>query len=435
MSAKGVIGLGKLGVPLAAALAAAGHEVVGLDTVPHIVCDLVNGEYQTCEPGLSDLLRLHRSRLTFTTDYANLAEQTDMAFIIVPTPSTPEAPAFDNRYVVEAVTKLTKRLVEQRRAGYHIVLVSTVMPGTCDKVLLPLLKELTSESPCGIPSLTYSPEFIALGNVLAGMQHPDLLLLGDWNQEAGQRVAAVLKSIARNDPPVYHTSWINAELAKLSINAALGWKITLGNILASVCEQFPGADCDQVAKVVGADSRIGPKLLKGGMGFGGPCLPRDIRALASLGSAEELFRQLQLCNEGCVDLAVHHIQHHVPLKSHVAVVGVAYKDGTPVLEDSQPLEVALALAATDRYSVHVCDSAIPANSQLARSFPQLSWHDSVESCVSCCRGIVLAKLTSQTQELAKLTLTPPCVIVDCWRQLAQEALPAGIEYIAFGRGD
>src|SRR5439155_6007964 len=128
----------------------------------------------------------------------------------------------------------------------------------------------------------YNPEFIALGSVIRDMRNPDMVLIGESDQRSGEMLAGIHRGICESNPTIAHMNFVNAELAKLSINTFVTTKISYANMLAEICESLPGADVDVVTRAVGADSRVGLKYLKGALGYGGPCFPRDNLALAAL---------------------------------------------------------------------------------------------------------------------------------------------------------
>lgn len=310
-----VIGLGKLGLPTACVFATTNlvvgcqHKVVGIDTNKHFVDEINAGRCPVDEPGLEPLLEKARANTTFSTRFEDIGDDCEIYFLVVPTPSDKDD-TFANDFVIDALEKLAPLLVEQQGRGFYpiVVCVSTVMPGTCKEVFIPFLEEAT-EGVCGVDfGFCYNPEFIALGSVVADFKNPDMVLIGESDERAGEKVAAVYEQVLdcdrrRHDcllarlrverkscgcgkhegnpwARIQRMSLISAEITKLSLNCSLTWKISIGNFLGLLCEQFPGADVDKVTDAIGMDSRIGPKLLKPGMGFGGPCLLPQTPVLA-----------------------------------------------------------------------------------------------------------------------------------------------------------
>src|SRR5574341_435341 len=178
-----VIGLGKLGAPLAAVMAYKGHTVIGVDTNPTFVMAINEGQTPVREPGLAEMIGQARARLSATDDYQRAIANSELTFIIVPTPSEPEG-AFSLKYVLEAIKQIGKAL--RSKTGFHLaVLTSTVMPGATGNAILPALVEYSGKQ-CGRDfGLCYNPEFIALGSVIRNMLQPDFILIGESDTQSG----------------------------------------------------------------------------------------------------------------------------------------------------------------------------------------------------------------------------------------------------------
>ena len=265
---------------MAGCFASKGYPVVGIDVDPETV-RLVNcGQAPVFEPGLSETLAAGKSRLSATQDYREAILNSEVTFVVVPTPSDDHG-GFSTKYVGQAAREIGRALRE--KVGYHlIVLTSTVLPGSTEYGVVPLLEQASGKS-CGEGfGCCYNPEFIALGSVIHDFLNPDFVLIGESDPLAGQRLVAIYNDVCDNKPPVARMSIINAELAKISVNTFVTMKITFANMLAAICEQLPGGDIDTVTSTLGLDSRIGQRYLKGALGYGGPCFPRDNLALAYL---------------------------------------------------------------------------------------------------------------------------------------------------------
>ena len=275
-----VVGLGKLGAPLAAVLASRGFTVIGLDVSKTLVDALNAGKMPIVEPQLNELIAANRQRLSATMDADEAVEKSDASFVIVPTPSDSTG-FFSNRFVLQAMESLGKAL--RNKKGYHMVVItSTVMPGTTGGEIKAALEAASGRKVGPDLGLCYNPEFIALGSVVRDMLFPDSILIGESDPKAGDMLQTIYLQMCENKPPVQRMNFINAELTKISVNTYVTTKISYANMLADICDRLPGADVDAVTKALGADTRIGPKYLKGAMGYGGPCFPRDNVAFAAL---------------------------------------------------------------------------------------------------------------------------------------------------------
>jgi len=278
-----VFGLGKLGASMVAGFASRGFTVIGTDISRRALQALEEGKAPVQETGLSDLIAAHREKIRATASAEDAVLGTDISFVIVPTPSDSRG-AFSLEYARNAFGDIGRALKKKKK--YHtVVLTSTVLPGATRHGLLPVL-ERESGLRCGHDfGLCYNPEFIALGTVIRDFLNPDFYLLGQFDERSGDALEAVHRQVSANQAPVKRMSLENAELAKIAVNSFVTMKISFANLLAGFCEKLPGGDVDIVSEALGMDSRIGRKYLSGGLGFGGPCFPRDNVALDFLGQS------------------------------------------------------------------------------------------------------------------------------------------------------
>lgn len=444
-----VVGLGKLGLPLALLLSKCGV-VTGIDSNPELVKALQSRTYTSTEPGVNELLEQCKG-FTATTSFASV-QDSDATFIVVPTPSTPAEPAFSNQHIVEAFSPMMPFLTD--RKDYHlIVVVSTVMPGSMEK-FKSLLEGETGKT-CGKDfGLCYNPEFVALGDVVRGMTYPDAVLIGQSDPRAGDMLEQIygdfygdffrkdfLHAVDNGDgtysvpvsgnPLIRRMSLANAEVAKLALNVFVTMKISMANVIAQVCEKIPGGDVDAVTGFMGADSRIGRKYLTGGLGFGGPCFPRDIRAFKQL-LLHEGIPDATAINDTLAAMIVERIKEIVPQGSKVAILGLSYKPYTPVIEESASLNL-IAVLELFGYEVAAYDPL----SDYMKLPDGLTVAKSVEECLE---GADLCIVATPCPEFKKIQDAFGCMrkarVLDCWRILDRQALiKAGVEYHAVGVND
>jgi nucleotide sugar dehydrogenase len=267
-----VIGLGKLGCPMAALLAAAGNDVTGADLNPACV-ELVNqGRAPVLEPGLDELMVVAGGRLRATTSVEESVADAEIAFCIVPTPSLPDS-SFDTSYA-EAAFEAIGRGWRAGEGGRRVaVLTSTVLPGATEARVKPALERGIGREVGDDLGLCYSPEFIALGTVIENMRHPDMILMGASAEWAAQTAISAIRSIADHEVPVAAMSIVDAEVTKIAINTFITTKISYANMIGEVCEQLPGADASVVTAALGLDTRIGRKYIQPAAPYGGPCIP------------------------------------------------------------------------------------------------------------------------------------------------------------------
>lgn len=432
-----VVGLGKLGAPLAAVLASKGHVVVGVDVNPAAVAALAAGRAPVSEPGLQERLDMAGGRLSVTTDFADAIPRTDISFVIVPTPSGPDG-AFSNRYVIDAVTRIGRALRGTSR--YHVVnITSTVMPGSTGGEIRAAL-EAASGRVVGVDvGLTYNPEFIALGSVVRDLLRPDMVLIGESDARAGDVLAAVYAGTVEGNPPVQRMNWVCAELTKIAVNTYVTTKISYANMIGEICERLPGADAATVTMALGKDSRIGGKYLKAALGYGGPCFPRDNVALAALarglGVVADIAEATDRINRRQVDRVVAWIGRLAPAPATIAVLGMAYKPATPVVEESQGVMIARQLAALG-HAVLIADPEALDNAAavLGDAVTPIS---TAEAAVAAASVVVIASPDPVFARLPSSCFAAsgaPKLVLDCWALLPPTI--AGVaDLVMLGRGE
>jgi UDPglucose 6-dehydrogenase len=337
-----VIGLGKLGSAMAAAIASKGFSVRGVDVNPETVSTINNGKAPVQEPMLQDLISSVPDRLSATVDFTSAIRSSNISFVVVPTPSDRNG-AFSIGYAVKAFREIGYALREKNT--YHlVVLTSTVLPGALRFGLLPVLEEASGKV-CGKDiGLCYSPEFIALGSVIHDFLNPDFLLIGEFDEQSGDLLENVYGSIMENSPPCKRMSIENAELTKIALNCYVTMKITFANALVDICEKIPGGNIDDVTGALGLDSRIGKRYLTGGLGYGGPCFPRDNIAFGylarTLGSSSIIADLTDQYNRSIPRQFLDRFLPFLNKKSKIAILGLAYKPSSPVIEESQGMILA-----------------------------------------------------------------------------------------------
>ena len=430
-----VIGLGKLGAPMAAVFAAKGHDVIGLDINPTFVSALGEGKAPVEEPRLQEMIDAGRARLSVTLDHDELIAKSDITFIIVPTPSGADG-AFINDYVIAALEKLGAAL--RRKSQYHVLVVtSTVMPGSMDGPIREALERACGRHVGEDIGLCYNPEFIALGSVVNNMLEPDFLLIGESDERAGTLCAQVYETVCPNHPSARRMNFVNAELSKISVNTFVTTKISYANMLADICDRLPGADADVVAAAVGSDSRIGRKYLRGAVGYGGPCFPRDNIAFGvladRLGAHADIARATDSINRYQIDRLSSAVESRVSKGARVAVLGMSYKQDTGVIEESQG--VMLARRLSDKgYAVTIHDPAAlsAAAQKLGDDVSQ------AKSALEAVKDADLAVIVTPWPEYAELqsaSLPRRLTVIDCWRQLPRGQVNDFLDVAWLGYGN
>jgi len=334
-----VIGLGKLGLCTAMCFAEKGIQVIGVDNNERLIKTLALGNCPIEEPGLSHLIEKAKGNVVFTTDYSLAIKETDITMVIVPTPSKPDG-SFDNSYI-EQVLLIIAPYLKQKKTFHIIDIVSTVMPGSCAKVFIPLIEKETDKR-CGEDfGLVYNPEFIAIGSVIRDFKNPDMVLIGGSDETSTMKVKSLYEKVVENRPEYKIMSLINAEITKLALNCYITMKISFANELGKLCECIEGANVDIITDAIGSDSRVGKKCLKAGLGFGGPCFPRDNKAFQALAKDNGLRLHLANATVEVNNEVIQRLEDKITSlfnpPATIAILGLAYKAGTHITEASQAM--------------------------------------------------------------------------------------------------
>lgn len=342
----GVVGLGKLGLPLALVMSRnTDNEVVGFDVDPNRVKQLQDRNYNGPEPLVAELLNTNHSNLKFTECVADLADS-EIAYLIVPTPSAADG-SFINDYLLSALEELSK-VWRNTTEPKVVVIVSTVMPGSTEGELRICLEKAMNKT-CGEDlALVYSPEFIALGSVVDNLLNPDVILIGSDCNWAQKKHLAVTTSYLANIPNVISLNFKEAELSKILLNTYITMKISFANFIGELARFDEGINAISIAEAVSADSRVGSKYFRPGLGYGGPCFPRDNRALISystkLGTSADLALATDNINLRTPITIAENILARFPKLRSVGVYGLTYKENSEVTEESQSIMLANVLA-------------------------------------------------------------------------------------------
>jgi len=389
-----VIGTGYLGATHAVCMVELGFDVIGLDVDQAKIDSLKSGKIPFFEPGLPELLEKHLNsgKLRFTTDYAEVAEFADAHFVCVGTPQQKGSNAADLTYVESAFSSLAPHL----RRRVLVVGKSTVPAGTAAR-MADLVAEL---APNQDVELAWNPEFLREGFAVEDTLRPDRLVFGVRSDWAEQQLRAAFAPVIEAGTPVIVTDYATAELVKVAANSFLATKISFINAMAEVCE-VTGADVTQLADAIGHDVRIGRRFLNAGLGFGGGCLPKDIRAFMAradelgVDQAVSFLRDVDDINKRrrarTVDLGRELLGGGYEGKK-VAVLGAAFKPNSDDIRDSPALDVAAAVGAAGA-EVKVFDPE--ANANAARVHPELDYAQSLDEVVD---GVDLIMLLTEWDE-------------------------------------
>ena len=397
-----VIGTGYLGATHAACMAELGFEVIGLDVDPAKIELLRTGRVPFYEPGLDEVLarNIEAGRVRFTTSFEEVAQFADVHFICVGTPQTAGAQKADMSQVFGSVTSLAPHL----RPGALVVGKSTVPVGTAAE-----LADLLAATAADGVEVAWNPEFLREGFAVEDTLHPDRLVVGVRSTSAEERLREVYAPIIAEGVPFLVTDFPTAELVKVAANSFLATKISFINAMAEVCEAA-GADVTQLATAIGYDPRIGSRFLAAGLGFGGGCLPKDIRAFMArageLGAEDAVafLREVDQINlrrrAATVDLAREALGGDFRGR-RITVLGATFKPDSDDVRDSPSLDVAVAMSNAGA-DVVVHDPKGLANAK--RVYPHMTYVDDLREALSGAQLVVLGTEWREYRELDPASL-------------------------------
>ncbi|HHW96376.1 MAG: UDP-glucose dehydrogenase family protein [Myxococcota bacterium] len=339
----GVVGTGYVGLVLGAGLADSGNRVICGDIDKAKIDMLNHGEIPIFEPGLAEMVARNSShgRLTFTTDIPQLVRDSDVIFIAVGTPPSEDGSA-DLGHVLNVAATIADNM-----DGYRLVVVKSTVPvGTCDKV-----REVIASRTKHIFDVASNPEFLKEGEAVRDMMKPDRIVIGTDNERARELLEEVYVTFVRTGNPIIFMDIKSSEMTKYASNAMLATRISFMNEMASICTKI-GADIDMVRHGMGADPRIGSRFLFAGVGYGGSCFPKDVKALIATGVDNGLEVPLLHAVEHInakqktllVDMVVDHFGEDLSgLK--FAMWGLSFKPNTDDMREAPSIEIIKGLTA------------------------------------------------------------------------------------------
>ena len=430
-----VVGCGYLGATHAACMSSLGFTVVGVDTDPEKVALLQSGKLPFYEPGLDTLLEqeMKTGRLSFTTDFLAVKDA-DVHFVCVGTPQVKDGLAADLTYVKSAVSAIAPYLKD----GSLVVGKSTVPVGTAQA----LRAELAKIAPQA--DLAWNPEFLREGFAVEDTLTPNRLVVGVANDRAEEILKEVYEPVIALGTPWIRADLPTSELVKVAANSFLATKISFINAMAEVCEAA-GGDVTVLAKAIGYDPRIGSRFLQAGIGFGGGCLPKDIRAFMAraeeLGAKQalEFLREIDAINlrarQRVIDI-VRNVLSEDLTQYKIAVLGATFKPDSDDVRDSPALDISVQLhAAGAEVVIHDPQGIEPAR----KRFPNLKYSEVIEDAIK--DADLILHLTEwkeyrQIDPAAISSLVKSKIIIDGRNMLDRTMWrSAGWKFHALGRTD
>lgn len=370
------IGLGKLGLPLACCLAKSGNRILGVDKNEYILDKLNNQELPFYEPGLSDIFP-HPNFIGFTDSYKRAVEETEASIILVNTQLGDSG--YSDEFVQSALTDLAVNLKKSNKDYHLIVLSSTVLPGSIQK-LIKLVEKISGREYGKSFGFSYVPDFVKLGSVINDFLNPEFFLIGANNMTDVSMTQSIWYRFHQNESPVKVLTLEETEVAKVSLNAYIVNKITFANFLGQLCEGMDNVNVHNITKVIGLDKRISPYFFGYGTPFGGTCFPRDTSAFIKF--AENRGRDakhLKFSNEVNENL-YQDILNKCKGHSKVGILGVSFKPNSPVTIGSPSSRLIEDLVAMG-INVFVYDEIEESYTNLNGLLEKISVCSSPQECV------------------------------------------------------
>lgn len=427
------IGCGYVGLVVGTCLADFGNDVLCHDTDKNKIDNLKKNIIPIYEPGLKDMFdrNVKEKRLCFTTDIKRCITNSDVIFVTVGTP-----PGKDHRADLSAVRAVAKECAEHMTSYKVIVNKSTVPVGTASEVEDIIRKNQKTEIDFDVVS---NPEFLREGEALKDFTNPDRIVIGAKSDKAKKIMESIYTGIARADKPILFTDVRSAELIKYASNAMLATRISFMNEIALLCEKV-GADVKEVAKGMGMDNRIGPRFLQSGLGYGGSCFPKDVKALSFTMKSHKLKGRLldavSKVNESQKKVAIPKLQELIPdLKNKkIAIWGLAFKPKTDDMREAPSIEIINGLQELGA-KIRAFD---PEAQEIARKmFKDVVYCKDPYDTLTGCDGLIIATEWNEFRALdlkkIKKLLKHPNIVDGRNIYSPEKMKKEGFNYIGIGR--
>jgi len=438
-----VIGAGYVGLCAAVGFASRGYSVVACDVDEEKIEKLNKGIPPFHEPGLQEKL----SESIETGNLKGVVGQidkvildTDLTFVAVGTPSKPDG-SIDLKYIESAACNIGKAL--KQKSSYHVTIIkSTVVPGTTQNIVKPILEKESKKAAGDGFGLCMNPEFLRQGSAFQDTINADRVVIGSLDKRSGDVLEDVYKGFYSSYvPTIIRTSLSTAELIKYASNSMLATKISFINTIANICEKIPGADVKVVATAMGLDKRIGPLFLDAGLGYGGSCFPKDVKALIacskSLGYTPELLDSVEQVNKTQPFKAVEFCREQLGLLEgkKIAILGLAFKPDTDDMREArvipiinQLLKEGAKVVAYDPVAITIAKTIF--NDKITYTSSALKCIKDADACIIVTEWDEFKKLTPQ--DFTKNMKQP--ILIDGRRIFNPETFKTTMKFVALGLG-
>lgn len=412
-----VIGLGKLGLPFSFFLSSKKYKVLGYDINEKIEKEIKENKINI-EPNLNKYIKKYKNNFRFEKKIKDLIHQTDITFLVLPTPSLSNG-SFSNNYIMNILKIICPYIKNKNKKNHLLVITSTVSPGSCEEVFIPYLKKRGLKNNIDF-SLIYNPHFIAQGTTIYNLENPDLLLLGTDNDKAYEIIKKFYRKIYKLEI-FKKTSLREGEISKIAINSYITSKISFANYISELCETSKNTDAKKVLDVVGNDKRINHKYLKIGTKFSGPCFPRDNKALSHYSKKQKISSIIPDKNDSINKIQTKRLIKILKnLTKHnqnqrIGICGFTYKNYTNIIKDSQGYDLLKQINKSNlKYNkINIYDTFIEAK-QIKRNKKKIELILNKTEFIKK-SDIIFIMYHFNNYNLPNVKTNKKKYIIDCWR--------------------
>ena len=430
-----VVGLGFVGLSISSVLASKNYNVVGIDIDNQKCSDIRNGVLPLFEPGLENTLRVGlKKKLTISNNFS-LIKNCDMIFVTVGTPQKSNG-AIELSMIKEAITSIG-RIIAKSKNNPIILIKSTVTPGTMQNVILPILEKRSGKKAGRGFGLISNPEFLQESNAIKDTKFPHVIVLGGYQTRFMKKTKNFFSKLHPN-VPIIITNHQTAEMIKYANNSFLATKISFINQLSNICQNIPGVNIDDIAKTIGSDPRIGDAFLNAGPGYGGSCLPKDMKALINfaekVGINPTLLNAVEKTNQRQIESIISLMEKSLGTLAlkRLTVLGTAFKPNTDDVRDSIAIELIKKLLKK-KARITIYDPKAMRNTMKIFG-KKIIYAKSITDALNNSQCIIMMTHWKQFEALNNNSIKrmKKKFIIDCRRILSKKELDA--EYYAIGIG-
>ena len=431
----GIIGLGFVGLSFASVLASKGYSIIGVDTDKEKLEKIKNGIVPFYEPKLQSMLRRSLNVGLKISSNILAIKKCNLIFVTVGTPQKRNGEI--DLTMIKNVTNKIGKLLSKTQHKPIIIIKSTVIPGTTQNVILPILQRISGKNVGKDFGLLTNPEFLRETMAVNDTLHPHVIVLGGDNDIFLKKVRRFYSNL-HHSVPIVLTNYSTAEIIKYANNSFLATKISFINQIASICEEIPDANIDDVAKTIGLDPRIGNLFLDAGPGYGGSCLPKDVKAIINFstkaGINPTLLTAVEKTNKQQINSIIKLIKQNIG-KIHgrkIAVLGIAFKPETDDIRDSVSVELVNRLIKLGaKITIHD-PKAIENTKKIFKN--KIKYQKSVSTAVKDCKCAIIMTAWKQYEKINNKTIEHMAkkFIIDSRRIISDKKLNA--KYFAIGLG-